>query len=285
MGHNKSFKKNNRFEYEKEEKFKLSEEDIKELSLLNSSLISTYLFTISDIIFYESTINAIKYILSKDYYEKKIGEIKAVEAGYLELISKLILVNVDISRYNYLCKKNIDGKKERLLKPELDITIGDEFQVLTYFFIYIGFLGNYNLNNIKAISIDSNKELSLMISQLYAINIKFYADYLAYIAILESIQLVSEKYKANKERKLNPDIPAIQSSIFYLLSRVILANLAFTRYDELYKKYGKTQFKNLLQPSVSINVGNILGIVGGIYILVSFMERYERNITGPIFGI
>ncbi|MCI9302590.1 hypothetical protein [Clostridium sp.] len=285
MGHNKSFKKNNRFEYEKEEKFKLSEEDIKELSLLNSSLISTYLFTISDIIFYESTINAIKYILSKDYYEKKIGEIKAVEAGYLELISKLILVNVDISRYNYLCKKNIDGKKERLLKPELDITIGDEFQVLTYFFIYIGFLGNYNLNNIKDISIDSNKELSLMISQLYAINIKFYADYLAYIAILESIQLVSEKYKANKKRKLNPDIPAIQSSIFYLLSRVILANLAFTRYDELYKKYGKTQFKNLLQPSVSINVGNIFGIVGGIYILVSFMERYERNITGPIFGI
>lgn len=285
MGHNKSFKKNNRFEYEKEEKFKLSEEDIKELSLLNSSLISTYLFTISDIIFYESTINAIKYILSKDYYEKKIGEIKAVEAGYLELISKLILVNVDISRYNYLCKKNIDGKKERLLKPELDITIGDEFQVLTYFFIYIGFLGNYNLNNIKDISIDSNKELSLMISQLYAINIKFYADYLVYIAILESIQLVSEKYKANKKRKLNPDIPAIQSSIFYLLSRVILANLAFTRYDELYKKYGKTQFKNLLQPSVSINVGNIFGIVGGIYILVSFMERYERNITGPIFGI
>lgn len=285
MGHNKSFKKNNRFEYEKEEKFKLSEEDIKELSLLNSSLISTYLFTISDIIFYESTINAIKYILSKDYYEKKIGEIKAVEAGYLELISKLILVNVDISRYNYLCKKNIDGKKERLLKPELDITIGDEFQVLTYFFIYIGFLGNYNLNNIKDISIDSNKELSLMISQLNAINIKFYADYLAYIAILESIQLVSEKYKANKKRKLNPDIPAIQSSIFYLLSRVILANLAFTRYDELYKKYGKTQFKNLLQPSVSINVGNIFGIVGGIYILVSFMERYERNITGPIFGI
>ncbi|MCI9070970.1 hypothetical protein [Clostridium sp.] len=285
MGHNKSFKKNNRFEYEKEEKFKLSEEDIKELSLLNSSLISTYLFTISDIIFYESTINAIKYILSKDYYEKKIGEIKAVEAGYLELISKLILVNVDISRYNYLCKKNIDGKKGRLLKPELDITIGDEFQVLTYFFIYIGFLGNYNLNNIKDISIDSNKELSLMISQLYAINIKFYADYLAYIAILESIQLVSEKYKANKKRKLNPDIPAIQSSIFYLLSRVILANLAFTRYDELYKKYGKTQFKNLLQPSVSINVGNIFGIVGGIYILVSFMERYERNITGPIFGI
>ena len=117
VGHNKSFKKNNRFEYEKEEKFKLSEEDIKELSLLNSSLISTYLFTISDIIFYESTINAIKYILSKDYYEKKIGEIKAVEAGYLELISKLILVNVDISRYNYLCKKNIENYKKKQELP------------------------------------------------------------------------------------------------------------------------------------------------------------------------
>lgn len=286
MGHNKSFKKkNNSFKYEREESFQFSEEDLNELSLLNSSLISTYLFTISDIIFYDSTINAIKYILTKDYYEKKTGEIKAIEAGYLEIISKLILVNVDISRYNYLCEKNINGKKERLLRPELDITIGDEFQVLTYFFIYIGFLGTYQLNNIQDISIDSNKELSLMILQLDAINIKFYADYLAYITILESIQLVFERAKGNKKSKLNPDIPAIQSSIFYLLSRVMLANIAFTRYDELYKKYGKTQFKNLLQPSVSINVGNIFGIVGSIYILVSFMERYERNITGPIFGI
>lgn len=124
-----------------------------------------------------------------------------------------------------------------------------------------------------------------MISQLDAINIKFYADYLAYITILESIQLVYEKYKGNKKRKLNPDIPAIQSSIFYLLSRVMLANVAFTRYDELYKKYGNTQFNGLLQPNVSINVGNVFGILGSIYILVSFMERYERNITGPIFGI
>lgn len=184
-----------------------------------------------------------------------------------------------------ICVKKYRWKKERLLKPELNITIGDEFQVLTYFFIYIGFLGSYQLNNTQDISIDSNKELSLMISQLDAINIKFYADYLAYITILESIQLVYEKYKGNKKRKLNPDIPAIQSSIFYLLSRVMLANVAFTRYDELYKKYGNTQFNGLLQPNVSINVGNVFGILGSIYILVSFMERYERNITGPIFGI
>ena len=288
MRHSRSFKRKNiSLENQTEEGFEFTQEELEELSLLNSSLISTYLFTISDIIFYDSTVNSINYILNKQRDERLIGEVEAIEAGYLEVISKIILVNVDISRYSHLYKKNINDKKERLLKQEVDITIGDEFQVLTYFFIYIGFLGAYEVNNIQDISIDASKELSLMLSQLDAINMRFYADYLAYISIVESIQLVLDKNKNknNKERKVNPDIPAIQSAICYFLSRVILANIAFTRYDELYKKYGKTQYNSLLQPSIAINVGNIFGVIGCIYILMGFMERYERNITGPVFGI
>lgn len=288
MRHSRSFKKkdiNLENDNDKERCLEFSEEDLKELLLLNSSLISTYLFIISDIIFYDSTINAIKYIVSRSNNERMVAELEAIESGYLELISKLILLNVDISRYNNLYKKNVNGKKERLLKPELDITIGDGFQVLTYFFITIGFVGTYEVHNIKDISIDASKELSLMLSQLDAINMRFYADYLAYVSIVESIQLVHDKYQKTKKRKVNPDIPAIQSAICYFLSRVILANIAFTRYDELYKKYGKTQYNYLLQPNVDINVGNIFGVIGGIYILLGFMERYERNITGPIFGI
>ncbi len=288
MRHSRSFKKkdiNLENDNDKERCLEFSEEDLKELLLLNSSLISTYLFIISDIIFYDSTINAIKYIVSRSNNERMVAELEGIESGYLELISKLILLNVDISRYNNLYKKNVNGKKERLLKPELDITIGDGFQVLTYFFITIGFVGTYEVHNIKDISIDASKELSLMLSQLDAINMRFYADYLAYVSIVESIQLVHDKYQKTKKRKVNPDIPAIQSAICYFLSRVILANIAFTRYDELYKKYGKTQYNYLLQPNVAINVGNIFGVIGGIYILLGFMERYERNITGPIFGI
>ena len=288
MRHSRSFKKkdiNLENDNDKERCLEFSEEDLKELLLLNSSLISTYLFIISDIIFYDSTINAIKYIVSRSNNERMVAELEGIESGYLELISKLILLNVDISRYNNLYKKNVNGKKERLLKPELDITIGDGFQVLTYFFITIGFVGTYEVHNIKDISIDASKELSLMLSQLDAINMRFYADYLAYVSIVESIQLVHDKYQKTKKRKVNPDIPAIQSASCYFLSRVILANIAFTRYDELYKKYGKTQYNYLLQPNVAINVGSIFGVIGGIYILLGFMERYERNITGPIFGI
>ena len=51
MRHNKSFKKKNidlENDSEKERYFEFSEEDLKELSLLNSALISTYLFIISD---------------------------------------------------------------------------------------------------------------------------------------------------------------------------------------------------------------------------------------------
>ena len=288
MRHSRSFKKRNidlEEDNEKERYFELSEDDLRELSLLNNALISIYLFIISDIIFYDSTINAIENIVKKNDNQKIIAEVEAIESGYLELISKLILINVDISRYNHLYKKFINGKKEDSLNSELDITIGDGFQVLAYFFITIGFIGTYKVNTIKNISIDANKELSLMLSQLDAVNIRFYADYLAYISILESMQLVYNKYKKNKNIKLSPDISAIQSAICYFLSRLILANVAFTRYDELYKKYGKTQYRDLLQPNVSINVGNVFGVIGCIYILLGFIERYERNINGPVFGI
>lgn len=286
MGHSRSFKKKkiNLNNYNKKE-FNVREEYLKELSLLSSALISTYLFTISDIIFYDSTINAIKNIVRRNNNERVTSEVEAVEAGVLEVVSKLILVNVDIARYNQLYEKFLERKKENSLKPELYITIGDELQVVTYFFIAIGFIGNYKVHNIMDISIDSSKELSLILSQLDAINIRFYADYLAYISIVESIQLVEDRYKGNKNRKVNPDIPAIQSAICYFLSRVILANVAFSRYDELYKKYGQTQYSYLLQPSVSINVANIFGVIASIYILLGFIERYDRNIIGPVFGI
>lgn len=288
MRHSRSFKKKNiglENNNEKERYFEFNEDDLIELSLLNSALISTYLFIISNIIFYDSTIKSIEYIVSKNNDNRAVAEVEASEAGYLELISKLILVNVDINRYNHLYKRFINEKKKHLLNPELDITIGDGFQVLAYFFITIGFVGAYKVNTIKNISIDSIKELSLMILQLGAINIRFYADYLAYISILESIQLVYNKYQKNKNIKVNPDIPAIQSAICYFLSRVILANVAFTRYDELYKKYGETQYRDLLQPNAYVNVGNIFGVIGCIYILLGFMERYKRNINGPVFGI
>ena len=288
MRHSRQFKKKNidlEDDNEKERYFELSEDDVRELSLLNSALTSIYLFIMSDIIFYESTINAIENIVNKNDNQRIIAEVEAIESGYLELISKLILINVDISRYNDLYKKFINGKKEDLLKPEIDITIGDGFQILTYFFIVIGFVGTYKVNQIKNISIDDSKELVLLISQLDGIYIRFYADYLAYISILESIKIVYNKYQKDKNIRVNPDIHAIQSAICYFLSRLILANVAFTRYDELYKKYGKTQYRDLLQPNVSINVGNVFGVIGCIYILLGFIERYERNINGPVFGI
>lgn len=130
MRHSRSFKKKNiglEDNNEKERYFEFNEDDLIELSLLNSALISTYLFIISNIIFYDSTIKSIEYIVSKNNDNRAVAEVEASEAGYLELISKLILVNVDINRYNHLYKRFINEKKKHLLNPELDITIGDGF--------------------------------------------------------------------------------------------------------------------------------------------------------------
>lgn len=270
---------------EKERGFEFNEEDLRELSLLNRALISTYLFTIADLILYSSTINSIEHIISRNNDKKIIAAQEAIQSSSLAVVSRLILLNVDISRYNHLYKKLANQQKEHSLKPELNITIGDGLQVLTYFFIIIGYIGIYKINNIKNISINVTRELSLMILQLDAINIRFYADYFAYISIIQSIQLIYSKYQGIEKIKINPDIPAIQSVICYFLSRVIIANIAFTRYEELYKKYGKTKHNSLLQPNVAINVGNIFGVISSIYLLIGFIERYERNISGPVFGI
>lgn len=286
MRHNKSFKKNDiNFESDAKREFEFNEHDLIELSLLNRVLISVYLFIIADGILYSSTINSMEYIVSRNNNKRIIATQEAIQSSYLSTISRLILVNVDISRYNHLYKKFANERKEYSLKPELNITIGDGLQVLTYFFITIGFVGIYKVNSIKNISINVTKELSLMISQLYAVNIRFYADYLAYITIIESIQLIYSRYEENRKIKINPDIPAIQSVICYFLSRIILANIAFTRYEELYKKYGKTQYNYLLQPDITISVGNVFGVISSIYLLIGFIQRYERNINGPVFGI
>ena len=118
MRHSRSFKKKNiglEDNNEKERYFEFNEDDLIELSLLNSALISTYLFIISNIIFYDSTIKSIEYIVSKNNDNRAVAEVEASEAGYLELISKLILVNVDINRYNHLYKRFINEKKKHLL--------------------------------------------------------------------------------------------------------------------------------------------------------------------------
>ena len=115
MRHSRSFKKRNislENNNDKKRDFKFNEDYLIELSLLSSALISTYLFIISDIIFYDSTINSIEYIVGKNNANREVAELEASEAGYLELISKLILVNVDINRYNYLYKKFINEKTQ-----------------------------------------------------------------------------------------------------------------------------------------------------------------------------
>ena len=69
MRHSRSFKKRNislENNNDKKRDFKFNEDYLIELSLLSSALISTYLFIISDIIFYDSTINSIEYIVGKN---------------------------------------------------------------------------------------------------------------------------------------------------------------------------------------------------------------------------
>ena len=72
VGHKSSKKNNKNFKKIKLDdiengimNYYIEEDDLKELNLLNQQLISIYLYTIADIIFYDATINQIEYLYDK----------------------------------------------------------------------------------------------------------------------------------------------------------------------------------------------------------------------------
>lgn len=146
--------------------------------------------------------------------------------------------------------------------------------------MYNSYYSNFNMK-------ESDKNtLKLLNIQKLAVSMNISSDLLSYISTNESIQLVYNKYLDNPLSTPNPDIPALQSAYLSYLARIILAQIAFSRYNTLYEQSLTDEGINFsLTPNININIGNVFGIISYYYILQGTKGIYDRDLNNPIFGI
>ncbi|CDM67576.1 hypothetical protein CM240_0409 [Clostridium bornimense] len=144
---------------------------------------------------------------------------------------------------------------------------------------------NYNSNNYYNFSENDIRSLKLLDEQLRAQTMFIYSDYLSYLATIEGIQLIYSKYDSNITNIYNPDITTLQSIYAAIVARLMLADVAFTKYDILIKRFKNGEINFSLQPNDDINTANILSALGYMYALRGAQGIYERDISQPVFGI
>lgn len=129
------------------------------------------------------------------------------------------------------------------------------------------------------------RSLKLLDEQLRAQTMFIYSDFLSYLSTIEGIQLIYSKYDSSISNIYNPDITALQSLYAAIVARLMIANVAFTKYDILIDKFNNGEINFSLQPNVDINIANILSIMGYMYALRGTQGIYDRDITQPVFGV
>lgn len=140
----------------------------------------------------------------------------------------------------------------------------------------------YNYYNFSESDIEN---LKLLYEQLRAQTMFIYSDFLSYLSTIEGIQLIYSKYDSSISNIYNPDITALQSLYAAIVARLMIANVAFTKYDILIDKFNNGEINFSLQPNVDINIANILSIMGYMYALRGTQGIYDRDITQPVFGV
>lgn len=122
--------------------YKLSNEDIFDLNLLDMQELSIFLFIIADFLSYEAILDSkqLIYMRSKGYkggFEPNIDAI-TTEAVSIYIIAKAIFTKVGLSRYYKLYNKSIKGEWKYSLEPNIDINNGNILGLIALIYLYNG---------------------------------------------------------------------------------------------------------------------------------------------------
>ena len=130
-----------------------------------------------------------------------------------------------------------------------------------------------DINNLNLLDLQRMAQVLSMISSI-----------IGYVATVEGIEIIYNKYNSNKTDIPNPDVTAIISIYFLIASRLIISQIGLSRYQYLYEKYINGEIDYSLEPNENINISNMLAILSQYYALSGAFGIYDRDLNQPIFG-
>lgn len=138
------------------------------------------------------------------------------------------------------------------------------------------------------ISSEDKEALRLLSLQLRGIALDFYGEILFLTSTMQGISYILERYdniEGNEHSTtLAPDVIALQSSYTFLAAKLIFINIAFTRFNIIYKKKEEGTFKYSLWPNYYINFANVLSLIVLYYYIRAAQGIVARDNTQPVFG-
>lgn len=145
-----------------------------------------------------------------------------------------------------------------------------------------------NFNNHDQMSDADISSLNLLNLQIQILIITMYAYIILYVAAIEGIQVIYDKYDYNNDNKMNsimPDGLALKAVYILFGTQIVLTNIAITRYKILYEEKLNGEFEYSLQPNIYIIISNLLSIVSDIFLINGAEGIYARDNNQAIFGV
>lgn len=138
----------------------------------------------------------------------------------------------------------------------------------------------------KDISEEDKASLILLNTQLNAININIISSIVLYIATLQGIKVITDKYDDSDIDipKITPDKTVILSSYIGLYSSLITNGVAVTSYNNLCEKKKSGDFKYSLEPDQDIITASYLYTLSNLFYLKAGYGILERDGDQPIVG-
>lgn len=245
--------------------------DMEELKLLNYQVIASLIILYSDILLYKAANE-----INENNIEACI--LIRIQAQAYGLISRIIFLWVDFTRYSNLYERYINEEINYSLQPNIDINIGDIFGVLIFYYGLFGDLGIYE-NNIQY----DSETIELIRERRHSTIIHFYGNIFLLVSSLQSIQLVRSKYLKDKRNIPNPDITAIFFAVINEIARILFVNTELKIFNDIYMKYQNGEFQYTLIPNFKLVLSSIFSLIQSYYILKSILGICDRHRVQPVF--
>ncbi|MDO5516780.1 MAG: hypothetical protein Q4F66_04445 [Clostridium sp.] len=151
--------------------------------------------------------------------------------------------------------------------------------------------GNNNKGSIlwDEISDEDKQSLRLLMLQLKSMLIDLCGTAFIWNSTIEGIEYILERYDGiegnEHSTNLEPDMLVLQGSYIFLYSKLINTNVAFTRFNTVWKKKVEGNYRYSLEPNYYVNAANILNLLVSYYYIRAAKILVSRDNRQPVYGI